>query len=111
VAQSEFVFPNDVTGAALSENAMLAVIKRMGSKGSMTTHGFRSTFRDWAREKTSFPRELSELSLGHTVGSKVERAYARGDALAKRVAIMQAWADFCAKPRQPGKVIPLHGAQ
>ncbi len=107
VAQSEFMFPNDVTGAALSSNAMLAVLDRMGRKGQMTTHGCRSTFRTWAQEKTNFPWELAEMSLGHTVGSKVERAYARGDALKKRYGIMQAWTDFCARTPQTSKVIPL----
>jgi integrase len=107
VGSSEFVFSNEVTGDRLSENAMLAVLDRMGRKGVMTTHGCRSTFRTWAQEKTNFPWELAEMSLGHKVGSKVERAYARGDALKKRVAIMQAWADFCARPQQAGKVIPL----
>jgi integrase len=110
VAQSEFIFPNDVTGAALSENAMLAVIKRMGRKGKVTPHGFRSSFRDWAREQTNFPRELAELSLGHTVGSKVERAYARGDALQKRFLVMQAWADFCSRSvADQSKVVPTQG--
>jgi integrase len=95
VAQSQYIFPNDLTGAALSENAMLAVLKRMGHKGSATTHGFRASFRMWAQERTNFPWELSEMSLGHKVGTKVERAYARGDALKKRFAIMQAWAAYC----------------
>jgi integrase len=83
VGQSEYIFANDITGAALSENAMLAVLKRMGHKGSATTHGFRSSFRTWAQERTNFPWELAEMSLGHKVGTKVERAYARGDALKK----------------------------
>jgi integrase len=109
VAHSEFVFPNDVTGAALSNGALLALIERMGRKGEMTTHGCRSTFRTWAQEQTSFPWEVAEMSLGHVVGSKVERAYARGDALKKRVAIMQAWGTFLAKPSQPAKVIPMQG--
>ena len=110
VGRSKFVFPNDVTGAALSENAMLAVINRMGFKEKTSAHGFRSSFRDWAGERTNFPRELAEMSIGHTVGSKVERAYARGDALAKRVAIMKAWADFCSKPpaKRTGNVTPIH---
>jgi integrase len=107
VRTSELAFPNDVTGDRLSENALLAVLKRMGRKGAMTTHGCRASFRTWAQEQTNFPWELAEMALGHKVGDKVERAYARGDAFKKRVAIMQAWADYCAKPRQPGKVIPL----
>lgn len=107
VGQSEFAFPNDGNGQPLSRNALLSVIERIGFKGVATAHGFRSSFRTWAQERTNFPWELSEMALGHTVGSKVERAYARGDAFKKRVAIMQAWADYCDKPQQPGKVIPL----
>lgn len=107
VGRSEFAFPNDVTGARLSENAMLAVLERMGRKDKATTHGFRSTFRTWAQEQTSFPWELAEMSLGHTVGSRVERAYLRGDAFKKRIAIMQAWANFCDRPADGGKVVPM----
>jgi integrase len=107
VARSEFAFPNDITGAKLSVNAMSQVLTRMKRRGSMTVHGARASFRTWAQEATSFPWELSEMALGHRVGSAVERAYARGDAFKKRVAIMQAWADFIGKPQQPGKVVPL----
>ena len=107
IAASEFIFPNDVSGRPLSRNALLAVIDRLGFKGAATAHGFRASFRTWAQEQTNFPWELSEMALGHTVGTKVERAYARGDAFKKRVAIMQAWADYCSRPQQPGKVIPL----
>jgi integrase len=110
VGKSEFLFPNDVTGVALSSNAMLAVLERMGRKGAMTTHGCRATFRTWAQEKTNFPWELCELSLGHKVGTKVELAYARGDALKKRFAIMQQWANFCAKPSKSGKVVNFERA-
>jgi integrase len=107
VGASDMLFPNDVSGAMLSENAMLAVLERMGRKGQMTTHGCRSSFRTWAQECTNFPWELAEMSLGHTVGNKVERAYARGDAFKKRIAIMQAWANFCDRPVDSGKVLPL----
>jgi integrase len=107
VGRSELAFPNDVTGARLSENAMLEVIKRMGRNRDATTHGFRATFRTWALEQTSFPWELAEMSLGHKVGTKVERAYARGDAFKKRVAIMQAWANFCGRPSDGSKVVPM----
>jgi integrase len=115
VGKSEYLFPNDVTGDALSSNAMLSVLDRMGRKGAMTTHGCRATFRTWAQEKTNFPWEVCELSLGHKVGSDVERAYARGDALKKRYAIMQRWADYCAKPQRRGaqqtdNVVPLRSA-
>lgn len=107
VADSPFAFPNDLTGERLSENALLALLKRMGRKGTMTTHGCRATFRTWAQEQTNFPWELCELSLGHKVGTKVERAYARGDGLKKRFAIMQAWANYCAKPSETASVIPI----
>jgi integrase len=111
-AASGLLFPNDVTGATLSPNAMLEVIKKLKMKGAMTTHGARSAFRTWCLEATSFPRELAELSLGHVVGSAVEQAYLRGSALQKRAAIMTAWANFLAKPQQQlGEVIPLQGRQ
>jgi integrase len=64
-----------------------------------TVHGFRSAFRDWAGEETSFPREIAEQALAHATGGAVERAYRRGDALEKRRALMQAWASFCERGR------------
>ena len=62
----------------------------------LTVHGFRSSFRDWVSEETSFPREVAEMALAHAVGSAVERAYRRGDSFDKRRELMNAWADFCA---------------
>ncbi len=111
VGESAYAFPNDVSGQRLSKNAPMKLVERMGRKGQLTAHGFRATFRTWAQEATTFPWELCELSLGHTVGSAVERAYARGDALKKRNAIMQAWADFCTKPRQSPKMFHLREAR
>jgi integrase len=107
VASSEFAFPNDVTGARLSQNAMLHVLNRMGRAGAMTTHGCRASFRTWAQEQTNFPWELAEMALGHRVGDAVERAYARGDAFKKRIAIMEAWGNYLANPTQPARVVPL----
>jgi len=107
VRASEFAFPNDVSGARLSENAMLNLLERMGRKGAMTAHGCRATFRTWAQEQTNFPWELAEMSLGHKVGTKVERAYARGDSFKKRIAIMQAWSNFCERPADGGKVVSM----
>jgi integrase len=104
--ETDFIFPNE-NGGALSGNAMLYVLDRMGHKGAATTHGFRATFKTWAREQTSFPREFVELSLGHAVESAVEAAYIRGDALVKRAVIMQSWANFCRKPAGAGKVVVL----
>jgi integrase len=61
-------------------------------------HGFRSTFRDWAAEATDHPREVAEMALAHTIGSKVEAAYRRGDLFEKRRRLMDDWAAHCAAP-------------
>ena len=71
-----------------------------------TVHGFRSAFRDWAGERTNFPREVAEAALAHVVGDATERAYRRGDALEKRRALMDAWAKFC-EPTEDNVVVPL----
>jgi integrase len=73
-----------------------------------TVHGFRSSFRDWAGEETSFPREIAEQALAHATGGAVEQAYRRGDALEKRRGLMQAWAQFC-EPAGAGNVVALRG--
>jgi integrase len=78
----------------LSNMAMIAVLRRMG-RGDLTVHGFRSTFRDWAAERTKFPSEVAEMALAHTVGDKVEAAYRRGDLFERRRRIMAEWAKFC----------------
>lgn len=88
----EVVFPG-VKGQVLSDMTLSAVMRRM--KVDAVPHGFRSTFRDWAAERTNFPRDLAEMALAHVIESKVEAAYRRGDMLAKRLKMMQAWADFC----------------
>ena len=77
--------------------AMLELVRGMSGNG-FTTHGFRSSFRDWAKEQTSFPREICELALAHVVADKSEAAYSRGDALDKRRQLMAAWARYCAEP-------------
>ncbi|MEM8617222.1 MAG: integrase arm-type DNA-binding domain-containing protein [Pseudomonadota bacterium] len=89
------VFPN-TKGRPLSDMALLAVIRRMG-RGDVTTHGFRSTFRDWAGDNTAFPREVAEAALAHTIRDEAEAAYRRGDALEKRRKLMEVWANFCGK--------------
>jgi integrase len=76
--------------------------------GHVTTHGFRSTFRDWAAERTNFPREIAEKALAHLVGDETERAYQRGDLLEKRRELMDAWAEFCAQPAADAKVVRPH---
>jgi integrase len=92
-----FVFPGGRGTKPLSNMAMAAVLKRMG-RGGITAHGFRSSFRDWARESTNFPREVAETSLAHILKDKVEAAYARGDLLDKRRELMAAWADYALLP-------------
>lgn len=99
-----FVFPGGRTGKPLSNMAMAAVLKRMGG-GGITAHGFRSCFRDWARESTNFPRDVAETALAHILKDKVEAAYARGDLLDKRRELMDAWAEY-ALSRAAGTVAP-----
>lgn len=80
-------------GGALSNMAMLALLKRM--EVHVTVHDFRSTFRDWAGDMTKFAQQDIEMALAHTIQSKAERAYRRGNALEKRRELMQTWANFC----------------
>ncbi len=89
-----FVFPGAKEGKPLSNMAMLTLLRRMG-RNDITVHGFRSTFRDWAAEKTNHSREVVELALAHTVGSSVENAYRRSDLFEKRRRLMIDWAMQC----------------
>jgi integrase len=91
------VFPGQDATRPLSDMTLTAVLRRM-SRGDLTAHGFRSTFRDWAAEATAYPAELVEMALAHTVGNKVEAAYRRGDLFEKRRRLMSDWADFCLTP-------------
>jgi integrase len=93
---SEFVFANG-GGLPLSNMAMLQLLKHMDG-GKLTAHGFRSTFKDWASERTNFANHVTEMALSHAVKDKTEAAYRRGDLLVKRVKLMQSWADYCALP-------------
>lgn len=89
-ARSDFVFPGNLPEKPLSNMAMLATLKRMNRK-DLTTHGFRSTFRDWAAETTEYPSEVVEMALAHAVTNKVEAAYRRGDLFEKRKSLMLDW--------------------
>ncbi len=91
---SAFVFPGRRAGQPLSHVAMAKVIDRLGVEDA-TVHGFRSAFRDWTGNETHHPREVAEAALAHVVGDAAEQAYRRGDALEKRRALMQAWAQYC----------------
>jgi integrase len=89
--------------------AMLMLLRRMG-RGDLTAHGFRSSFRDWAAERTTFPAEVAEMALAHTVSDKVEAAYRRGDLFHKRRQLSEAWAKFCAAGPTIGQVVPIRTA-
>ena len=86
-------------GGKLSDMALTAVCRRM--KVQAVPHGFRSNFRDWASERTNYPRDVAEMALAHAISSKVEAAYRRGDLFEKRRRLMHAWSDFCAKMGKP----------
>ena len=105
---SSLLFPGTRTGKPIINMAMLMTLRRMdqrdledGGKGwrdnndrIVTAHGFRSTFRDWAAEKTNYAREVCEMSLAHVVASGAEAAYWRSDLLDKRRSLMADWATF-----------------
>jgi integrase len=108
-ADDGFVVPGGKPGKPLSNMAFLMLLRRMG-RDDLTTHGFRSSFRDWVAERTNFPAEVAEMALAHAVESKVEAAYRRGDLFEKRRRLMQEWAPFCTTaPVEHGKVISLQG--
>jgi integrase len=104
VRQNEFVFPGD-RRATMSNMAMEMLLRRMGR--AITVHGFRSTFRDWAAERTNFPSEVAEAALAHVVGDKVEAAYRRGDLFEKRRRLMEAWAEYCTNKDGAMNVVPM----
>jgi integrase len=108
VRSSVYVFPGGKPGKPLSNMAMTEVLRRMG-RGDITVHGFRSTFRDWAAERTNFPNEVVEMALAHTIGDKTEAAYRRGDLFEKRRRLMADWATYCNTPAASGrdKAIPM----
>lgn len=104
----EYVFPGQRPKKPLSNMALLALLKRM-KRPDLTAHGFRSTFRDWAAERTNFPREVAEMALAHIVADKVEAAYRRGDLFEKRRRMMEAWATHCVtvKSATGSAVVPI----
>jgi integrase len=108
IRSGDYVFPGAKAGRALSNMAFLMLLRRM-SRGDLTTHGFRSSFRDWAAEVTAFPAEVAEMALAHTVSSKVEAAYRRGDLLEKRRQLAEAWAAYVDSTAMSRKVVPIRG--
>jgi integrase len=94
--EGDYLFPGGNEGDGLSNAAMSELLKGMGYDPSVATvHGFRSTFTDWVADETDYPNEMSELAKAHTVSDKVERAYRRGNMLAKRRKMMADWAVYC----------------
>jgi integrase len=86
------------------------LLRYMG-RGDVTIHGFRSSFRDWAAERTNFPREVCEAALAHAIDSVTEAAYRRSDLFGKRRQLMDAWARFCSAPAATGDVVALRQAK
>jgi integrase len=108
--RSDFVFEGRKAGKPLSNMAMLKLLARMG-RDDITTHGFRSSFKDWAAEMTTFPNEVSEMALAHVVSDATERAYRRGDLYAKRAGLMDEWAAWCGTKRKGATVTDLSKAR
>jgi integrase len=102
-AEDAFVFPGGKRGRPLSNMAFLMLLRRM-KRDDLTAHGFRSTFRDWAAERTNFPNEVVEMALAHAVASKVEAAYRRGDLFERRRRLMVSWDAFCTVVKREGRV-------
>jgi len=105
VAGTDLVFPSS-KATPLSDMTLTLVLRRM--QVNAVPHGFRSTFRDWVSERTSYPHEVAEMALAHTIENKVEAAYRRGDLFEKRTKMMAEWADFLDRTTAPADVIELN---
>jgi len=99
------VFLGRSAGVRSNPHGLRRLLKRM--EHGVTAHGFRASFRTWAGERTNFPRELIEVTLAHAVGDATEEAYNRGDMLARRRQLMEAWSKYCSRPHVGGDVVPL----
>lgn len=99
----DLVFPGTKPGKMLSDMTLSKLVKEMGFP--VDVHGFRTSFRMWSQEQTNFPNDLAERALAHTVGSDVERAYARSDQIEKRRKMMEAWAGYLAA--KPANVVRI----
>lgn len=104
---SGYVFFGQRPNRPLSNMSMLMLMRRMKVENAVP-HGFRSTFRDWAGDRTRYAREVAEAALSHSVGDAVERSYRRGDALEKRRALMQNWADFTGQKMTTEKIVKVY---
>ena len=107
-----YVFPGARHGRPLSNMALLQLMRGMGygvncERGNYVPHGFRSSFRDWSGEVSSFPRDVAEMALAHVIENKVEAAYRRGDLFDKRREMMQEWADYLDKLKDKTQAISI----
>ena len=107
VQVSPFIFPGQKRGRPLSDVTLSKLVRELGFP--VNVHGFRTSFRTWAQEKTNAPHEVAEAALAHTVGNSVSQAYARSDMFAKRRTLMDRWAAYLGQTT--GKVIRLHGGR
>src|SRR5262249_293615 len=106
--ENDYVFPGDRQRKPISPKGILNAMVRALDGSEATIHGWRSTFRDWAAEKTNFPREVAAMALAHSSSSAVEAAYRRGDLFEKRRRLMDAWSQFCATGNGNGaKVVSM----
>lgn len=121
VQDEALVFPGRKPGEPMSDATMLRVVQRMNEGREdkfldrktgkpVVVHGFRASFKTWATEATAYPRDLIESALAHTIESKTEAAYQRGDALDKRRKLMNQWGAYTAGPFAGGKVVGMHAA-
>jgi len=108
IRHSDYVFPGNRRGRPVGVVTPVRLAKQAAG-ADITVHGLRSTFRDWAAERTNFPREVAEMALAHTISSAVEKAYRRGDLFEKRRKLMAAWAAYCAKIETDSKVLAIRG--
>lgn len=111
IDDTPYLFPGTRHGQPLSNMALLQLMRGMGygvngNRGNYVPHGFRSSFRDWSGEVSTFPRDVAEMALAHVITNKVEAAYRRGDLFAKRCKMMQEWAEFVNKRR--AEVAAIH---
>jgi integrase len=100
---NDFVFIGARAGAGLGTMALVQVLKRMNPE--FTVHGFRATFKTWASETTNFPNFVVEQAMAHAIPSAVEASYRRGDLLAKRRQLAEAWSKYCTSPPPPAGAV------
>jgi integrase len=109
---SPYVFPGASAGQPVRGGTVWWLANQLAG---VSVHGLRSSFRDWAAERTGFQREVCEMALAHAIPDAVEKAYRRGDLFDKRRKLMDAWAEFCGKPngaaRGAGAVTPIRAVR